>query len=95
MKSKVHKMSLLVDKANREWVEDWANDHCPYLNGEPNLSEAIRLAVELGRLIDTSPELTDIINKEFAGDYRMLVKRAIQDYHETYKELQDANTTEN
>ena len=95
MKSKIHKMSLLVDTVNREWVEDWAMQHCPYLNSEPNMSEAIRLAVELGRLIDTDPKLREIINKQFAGDYRMLVKRAVQDYHAIYKEEQDARTTEN
>ena len=75
-----------IDKSTSEWLKAWAEEHCPHLNGDPNISQAIRMAVELARLLDQLPEYTEIINTDFAGDYRMFVRRAVQDYADRFEE---------
>ena len=50
-----------------EWLEAWASDHSTHVNGDPNITEAARMAIGVCMVIDKNEEYTEIINREFAG----------------------------
>ena len=77
-----------------KWLTDWADRHVRHVNGEPNIAEAIRMQVELAMLVDLDEENIEIINKEFAGDWRAFARRAIQDYARQYHEANALDISE-
>lgn len=85
-------LSMRVDQTMKDWLTRWATEHASRLNGEPNMSEAARMALEMARIIDSDPEYMELINHEFAGDYRMLILRACNDYLTQYKEANEHAT---
>ena len=79
--------TIRLETDMNEWLLQWAEAHCtPFRGSDNNRSEAMRMALQLAKLVDETPEFREIINKDFAGDYRLFVKRAIEDYHKAYEE---------
>lgn len=91
---KGHVVTLRFAPEMKKWLDDWAREHAPHFGGEPNVSEAIRMAVNICMLVDSDAENTEIINHEFAGDYRMLILRAVQDYRQQYLEANALDISE-
>lgn len=80
--------NLVIDDELRQWATEWADKHCEHHNEKPNVSKAINMALQFCQLVDNQPELKEIINKEFDGDYRMFLRRAAWDYQNVYEETQ-------
>ena len=72
----------------KKWIAEWAGVHCPKLNKRPNISEGVRMSINLSMLIDQNPQMRLLIQDEFAGDYRFFVIRACEDALKRYKEKQ-------